>query len=333
LWSSVVLGNNGVYGGGIQCIDGSYPWLIGSTITGNGAAYGGGIYSQASPFTLANSILAFNSSGILSSGQSPTLVNNCVYGNAGFNYSGVGDPTGRNGNISTDPMLFISRGNVHIQPESPCVDAGLNGYVVIGWTDMDHQQRIFPDGGTTDMGADESDGTSWNTQKRIVRVSPLGNDGNDGSTWGQTVRNIQTAIDILTPEGGEVWVRAGIYDENILVTQRAFVYGGFNGTEDTRAQRNPVANTCMIDGSQNGSVVRFYNAGYKQCGIDGFTITNGSGTWEAVEVGGGIYCNSGSPIISNNTIVGNSAVLGAGIYCFFSVPEIINNVIQDNIAR
>ena len=59
--------------------------------------------------------MAFNASGIFRTGLgSLTLQHNCVYANAAYNYSGLIDPTGTNGNISADPKLAdVALGNTH----------------------------------------------------------------------------------------------------------------------------------------------------------------------------------------------------------------------------
>lgn len=48
--------------------------------------------------------------------------------------------------------------------------------------------------------------------------------------------------------------------------------------------------------------------------------------------GGGIFCESGSPTISNNTITNNSATNGGGIFCGGSNSKITNNTISNNNA-
>ena len=151
--------------------------VVNNTITGNSSPSGGGIYCDgvSSP-TIANTILAWNSSGFCKESGSgiPILRSNCVYGNATYNYSGVVDPTGTNGNTSINPGLaqpFYA--NVHIQPGSPCLDAGDDSVVQAGWTDMDGQPR--KQGVHVDIGADESDGTVWPPgSNSIVRVSLQG---------------------------------------------------------------------------------------------------------------------------------------------------------------
>ncbi|MBN2208041.1 MAG: DUF1565 domain-containing protein [Candidatus Coatesbacteria bacterium] len=48
--------------------------------------------------------------------------------------------------------------------------------------------------------------------------------------------------------------------------------------------------------------------------------------------GGGICCQGSSPLISSNTITGNTAHYGAGVECFSSSAEIYGNTISGNLA-
>lgn len=88
---------------------------------------------------------------------------------------------------------------------------------------------------------------------RILRVAPDGNDGNDGSAWNKAYKNVQAAIDKLAAggQGGEVWVKTGTYQPSVYMSgastdrSAAFVmkdgvsvYGGFEGGEKTRAERD-----------------------------------------------------------------------------------------------
>jgi hypothetical protein len=90
-----------------------------------------------------------------------------------------------------------------------------------------------------------------------------------------------------------------------------------------------------IDGGQPsnpdyGSVVRF-SSSHELSVLDGFTITNGSGTKSGSSTyGGGIYFWSSSSIVTNNMIKGNSATAGGGIYCAGDAPTIEKNLISGN---
>lgn len=105
-------------------------------------------------------------------------------------------------------------------------------------------------GDATDIGAYEFQAVSAD---RILRVKPDGNDANNGSDWGNALRSVQEAINRLAErgQGGEVWVKAGTYQPSVYMSgestdrSAAFVmkdgvsvYGGFEGNEETRAERD-----------------------------------------------------------------------------------------------
>lgn len=324
--NNTISANGANLGGGIYC-DGS-AMISNNTITGNRAGSGGGIYISwydDSP-TVTNNIVAFNSSGLCVGHRPSTavLANNCVYNAKGEDYDGI--PVGAT-DIQVDPELVaVQYGQVHIQPDSPCRDAGDDGVVQAGCVDADGQARI--QGTHVDIGADESDGTVWQFIPTVVRVSPTGDDSDDGSAWNTAKLTVQTALNAAGERGGEVWVAAGTYGERIVLPPYAFLYGGFGGAEISRDQRRPATNVTILDGGGTGSVV-VARTGHSvtASGISGFTIRNGN-----AGSGGGIYC-LGSPTISENVISTNRATYGAGIcsgeYCS---PTISSNTIAENTA-
>ncbi|UCG33953.1 MAG: DUF1565 domain-containing protein, partial [Phycisphaerales bacterium] len=322
--NNIIMGNGAGRSGGAYLRESS-PTIVNNTITGNG----GGLYLRDGSPTIVNTIIAFNSSGFhrLNSTDTPTLRFNCVYGNEEYNYSGISDPTGTDGNISADPLLADrAYGNMHIQPDSPCADAGSNADVA-GDKDIDGQPRLQPGGGTVDIGADESDGTAWAPGPRvIVRVAPDGDDAHDGSSWALAKQTVQAGIDAAASLGGEVWVAGGTYLERIILHPYAFVYGGFSGNEAERHERDWGANVTVLDGQQQGSVVTAL-AGHRVSAVEGFTITNGG----AIQ-GGGLHVRSCSPTIASNTISGNSASYGGGLYLYHSYAMIFHNTITSNSA-
>ncbi|HUV05743.1 MAG TPA: right-handed parallel beta-helix repeat-containing protein [Armatimonadota bacterium] len=321
--NNAITGNSACQGGGICCFYYSSPAISNNAITGNSACQGGGICCGRSSPAISNNVVVFNSSGIYGYSGAPVLRNNCVYNPDGLNYSGISPGAG---DIQVDPKLCsVEYGNAHIQPDSPCIDAGYDSVVQPGWLDMDGQGRI--NGAHVDIGADESYGEQWQAGPYvIIRVSTSGNDANDGLSWASAKQTVQAGIDAASAAGGEVWVAAATYNECVTLRLYAYVYGGFAGTENSRDERNWVSNLTVLDGSAAGSVVT-PNAGYRAGGIDGFTIRNGN-----AQYGGGVYCDSSSPVISNNTITGNSAYQGGGIFCAGSSAAISNNIITGNGA-
>jgi hypothetical protein len=140
---------------------------------------------------------------------------------------------------------------------------------------------------------------------------------------------IQEGIDAAA-DGDTVLVAAGTYVENIDFKGKAITVTSESGPDVT-----------IIDGNQAGSVITIIGSGSGTV-VDGFTITNGSGTVEGTfyAYGGGIYCIGPSATIMNNVITGNTATgpnasgSGGGIFCgIHSSPMILGNVISNNTVE
>ncbi len=184
-------------------------------------------------------------------------------------------------------------------------------------------------------------------------MSATGNDANDGSSWCLAKKTVQAGINAASAAGGDVWVAAGTYNEQVTLTDYAYLYGGFAGTESAADQRNFSANSTILDGGGGESVV-VMEVGNKASGVDGFTIRNGNADYFGAIVcycssptvsnnivtgnkESGIWCSNSSATISNNIITGNSedptySGVGGGIYCWSSSPTISNNTITGNSA-
>lgn len=326
--SNVIAGNSAASGGGIFCGDpaaASSERISNNTITGNSASTGGGLYlASNSSGQVSNNIIAFNASGIQKeAGSGNALRSNCVYGNRRGDYTGI---TKGATDIAADPLLAsLAYGNLHIQPGSPCRNAGDNTKVEAGTTDMDGQTRMQ---GAVDIGADESDGASWSVTPLIVRAAPDGSDSNDGSSWAQPRKTIQAAIEKAGANGGQVWVKSGTYFERILLRDFVYVYGGFSGVETALDERNPAANATILDASQQGPVVTARFMGDRLSALDGFTVRGGR-----AQSGAGVLCDNASPILANNTVTGNAARgKGGGIYLLNSTSDVRSNTVSGNSA-
>ncbi|HEY3266492.1 MAG TPA: right-handed parallel beta-helix repeat-containing protein [Armatimonadota bacterium] len=276
------------------------------TLTGNAArGAGSAVYaSAAGMLTLSNSLAAFNTAGL--SGAVGALVamrSNDVYGNGSANYTGIADPTGTNGNISQDPKLSGIYRDVHIQPGSPCVDAGADSVVTPGETDLYGETRVI--GAHVDIGADESDGTTWTATARAWRVSPAGDDAADGASWATAKKTIGAAL-AAARYSDEVWVAKGTYAEPVTLPALVALYGGFMGDETDRGQRDWARNAAVLTGAVKS---QFLGAE-----IDGFVVR-----------GGGIMVQSGSALLANNLVSGVAAT-GVAVWPNGDAT-IINNII------
>lgn len=125
----------GSYGGGGT----RYGTLNNCTVVGNSAPKGGGVLDS----DFYNSIIYYN-----------TASSETNYGGSGVrNYSCiVPPPTNGFGNITVPPGFVNVAGDLHLQPDSPCINAGNNLYVTSS-NDLDGGLRIY--GGTVDMVAYE----------------------------------------------------------------------------------------------------------------------------------------------------------------------------------
>lgn len=328
--------NNTIAGnkGGGASVSGAAT-LANNTIIGNSASDGGGIVSSGTVI-LANNIIAFNATGLFLSSGTLALSHNDIYGNASYDVKGVADPTGANGNISVDPIVSNRFHDIHLQPDSPCIDAGDDAFV-FGPTDEFGKPRFL--GAHVDIGADESNGTPWPSLP-IFHVSPDGDDAKDGLTWATAKKTVSGALNVALG-GDEVWVAKGVYTGNLALPTGLALYGGFAGTESQRSQRDYRNNLTVLDGNGSGTVV---DAELPGVVIDGFTVRNGGNRGIAAYGGGGVVANNivtsnaGGGIISlggitivNNTIWGNSATQGAGAFIQGN-GSVVGNIIASNTA-
>ncbi len=172
-----------------------------------------------------------------------------------------------------------------------------------------------------------------------LHVATTGDDAQDGLTWA-TAKQTVTAGLAAAVAGDEVWVARGTYVERITLVDGVALYGGFAGTEQTLAERaafpRPTGdeNETVLDGNREGSVVTGTSCP-ATTRIDGFTIRNGHSY-----PGGGITCRFGAPIITNNTITGNTTttesdgnVGSSAIDCENASPLIADNIIAGNTAQ
>ena len=85
-------------------------------------------------------------------------------------------------------------------------------------------------------------------------VKTSGDDSQSGASWASAKRSITNAL-TAAAAGDQLWVASGIYTQLITMKAGVALYGGFNGTESTLAQRNFGTNVCIIDGHSQGVVI------------------------------------------------------------------------------
>ena len=185
-----------------------------------------------------------------------------------------------------------------------------------------------------------------------------------GCSWALAFPTLQDALTLGTlVSGDEIWVAEGTYypdqgagqtnnvrTSTFSLVNGVAVYGGFNGTEAIRTDRNPTVNVTILSGDIDGGagignnayhVVTAVNASSTTV-LDGFTITEGNDN-SGTALGGGMYIADSSPtfanlIISNNSVNSN----GGGVFITtvnnllpepsYSRPSFTNVTISNNTA-
>ena len=211
-------GSGGQGGGAESCT------LYNCTLTGNAANFGGGTAWG----TLNNCTLTGNSATNSGGGAVLSTLNNCIaYFNTapnGANYSQVEAfgilnyccttpmPTNGVGNITNVPLFVdYAGGNLRLQSNSPCINAGLNAYAP-GQNDQDGNPRIVS--GTVDVGAYEFQGPgsvisyAWLQQYGLpidgsADYTDPDHDGlNNWQEWrcGTCPTNANSALRLLSPQ-------------------------------------------------------------------------------------------------------------------------------------
>ena len=144
--------------------------------------------------------------------------------------------------------------------------------------------------------------------------------------------SIQSAID-AAGSGDTVLVQDGEYVVLAPVS--------FKGKSITvRSDNGPVVTTIRMSTSptnpQRTSVVIFENGETDSSVLEGFTLTGGQGTLHVgagIKLGGGVYCDGGSPSLVNCEIVSNSAVYGGGLCFVGASPAMTDCTVATNTAQ
>lgn len=254
----------------------------------------------------------------------------------------ISDPTWfPNGDnlLLTDP-LFVNpaSNNFRLQPGSPAINFGNPDFTDQGF-DLDRNLRIY--GVAPDAGCYEARIPT----RLYVDVDATGL--NNGANWTNAFNDLQDALAASIP-GDEIWVAEGTYyptsgtsrSSNFNLPDGILLYGGFNGSETNRNQRNWQNNLTILSGDIGAQgdlsdncyhVVRMSSMGDDYF-IDGFVIESGNANSGSLNgEGGGITIQgASSAVVQNCWIRNNSGNFGGGIH-MRTVPN--NVVVQQSIFQ
>lgn len=145
----------------------------------------------------------------------------------------------------------------------------------------------------------------FTTKADIYYVSKTGSGSKDGSSWANANNNLQGAINIVSTQNNrQIWVKKGTYDisSTLSLKNSVYLYGGFEGNETKRKERDISANETILDG---GGSVRILNAfSVTKAIIDGFTLQNGQ------DANAGAIYNTGSSYTIQNSSFKNNTITG-----------------------
>ncbi len=164
----------------------------------------------------------------------------------------------------------------------------------------------------------------------VIYVNAAATGSNNGSSWMDAFTSLQSGLS-AAGSGDEIWVAAATYkpttttDRTIsfALKNNVGVYGGFNGTETQRSQRNPTVNVTILSGdigtpgtaTDNSYHVVTADGTVTATGVfDGFTITAGQADAASSpnERGGGMWDNAGAPTLGNLIFSANFASFEGG---------------------
>lgn len=366
-------------GGGVHN-DGVDPTFVNLSFSGNVALSGGAMWNIDSNPTIINTLMWGD---IATSMGSPNEISNDMTSTPVISYSDIEGSNGSGGswdtglgtdagnNIDADPLYTNpSGGGLALMAGSPAIDVGNSA---ANSEPLDGFGALRIQGAVIDMGAYESSCPS----PQIVYVDASAVGANNGTSWADAFTDLPSALASTLPCAAlkEIWVRAFIYtpgtmrSDSFVLRDSTAVYGGFNGTETARDQRDFVAHVTTLSGdvgmlgddTDNSYHVVVGSGVGSTAVLDGFQIVNGNanGSLSSEKSGGGIYTESGSPTLSNlhvwlnaalenggglyNTAGGNpmvtmcnfdlnTAEAGAGVFNSNSSPAFLNVIFHQNAA-
>lgn len=195
-------------------------------------------------------------------------------------------------------------------------------------------------------------------QKYYVNANVSGGDGS-GDSWANAMPELSTAVNLAGSTTTDIWVAAGTYkpgtsrnDSFGFSIDNLQIYGGFNGTETTVAERSISANPTILSGDLNDddqgvSITASYksdnsyhivNLNANNVNIDGFTIEKGHAYGTSLEYGGGVLISdtSQNPTFKNCIFRENVGLTGGAVRAYFNTNSTItfeHCVFDNNLSR
>lgn len=173
-----------------------------------------------------------------------------------------------------------------------------------------------------------------------------GGSGTNTTGWA-SAGDLQLSI-TAAASGDEIWVKAGTYkpggsrDDTFQLKNDVGIYGGFDGTEAARSERDWVNNVTILssdigisgNNADNNYHVVVGSGTDSSAVLDGFTIRDGRANGTVPRnYGGGMYNANGSPTITNCIFDNSSTVTaGAGMYNNNSSPTLTDCTFINNHA-
>ena len=320
------------YGGGLYAKNNANLLVLNATLVDNralgGDQKGGGIATSNAFLTVQNSI--FHKNVAASAGKSIYVSG----GSSDINYNLIQETNATLGGgnlIGEDPIFANTGTNYELTECSLARNAGNNSALITDILDLNINgntnedisvdfltaPRIFD--GTIDMGATEYQSTITSD---IIYVNSNATSGGNGKNWASAYTDLQDALKSACV-GDQIWIAKGIYKPTTSTnTNISFepkdgvkIYGGFDGTEGSLAERNYITNKTILSGDlgsglNSHNVVKINSTVTNATLLDGLTIAYGKDTALG---GGGIIINGGGLTVKNCFISANKGNKGGGV--------------------
>ena len=180
---------------------------------------------------------------------------------------------------------------------------------------------------------------------RLCYVNAAALGANTGDGWSDAYTDLQSALGASTCT--EVWVAGGVYKPTagtdrfvtFQLKQGVALYGGFDGSESQRDQRDWTAHVTTLSGDIGLPLSNIDNSMHVVTGadnaiLDGFTITAGNASdpfKPGMYHGGGMLNTGGSPTLTNLVFYQNLALSGGGgLYNSDGSPALSHVIFQEN---